>query len=135
MSFATARRDIEKRMDANWATTVIAWDNVDFQPPRDDYWVRFSIAENNTDRKNIGATGTFRHFGMIFIQIYAPKNQGTNVVRGHADSIASIFRDARFNGIVCQEAEVTNVGLVDSHPYYQVNLSIPFYWDGVYTAS
>jgi len=140
MSFATARRDIEKRFDANWASTLIAWDNVNFVPPKDDHWVRFSIRDGSVQRKNIGAAGTFRHFGIIFVQLYAPKDTGTQVLRGYADDVAGIFRDARFNGVVCQEAELTNIGVTKasalssgSLPYYQINISIPFYWDGTYT--
>jgi len=133
MSFATVRRDIEKRFDTNWATTVVKWDNVDFTPPKGNYWVDFSIRDGATNRKNIGAQGTFRHFGFISAQIYAPKGTGTQTIREHADSIASIFRDVKFNGITCQEAEVVNVG--EQGPYYQMNLIVPFYWDGTYTAT
>jgi len=132
MSFATARRDIELRLRDNWATTTIAYDNVAFETPAGDTaWVAVRVFEDTSARITIGNPGVHRQSGLIAIYIYVPQNTGTQVARGYADDIAAIFRDKQFNGITCREASVTNVG--DFEQWYQVNVTIPFYWDGTYT--
>ena len=131
MSFATARRDIEKRLSDNWATTKIGHDNVDFTPPNDDYWVKLRIFEDTANRMNIGTPGVHRVSGTIVVEINGPLNQGTQIIRGYADTIAAIFRDAQFNGITCREAVPANVGEVNG--WYRYNVSIAFYYDGRYS--
>ena len=134
MSLATARRDIEKRLDANWATTVIAWDNVNFIPPdaaAGNSWIRLSILDGEAIRMNLGNPGIHRQTGLITIEIFAPLSEGTDTVRGYADTIASIFRDKQFNGITCREASPENLG--ENNGWYQMNINIPFFWDGTYT--
>jgi len=130
MSFATARRDIEKRMFDNWATTRIAVDNIDFEPPNNEAWVRLQIFENESQRMTIGNPGIHRTIGLIAISIFVPEGTGTQVARTYADTIAAIFRDVQFNGITCRESTVTNAGNYES--WYQVNVTTEFYWDGTY---
>lgn len=131
MSFATARRDLEKRMADNWATTEIAYDNVDFTTPEDQSWVAFRIFEEDTNRINVGMPGHHRVTGNIIIEINVPVNTGTHIARGYADDIAGIFREAQFNGITMREAKVTNAGIVNG--WYRVDVLIPFYWTGIYS--
>lgn len=132
MSFATARRDIEKRLDSNWALTQIAYDNVPFTPPKDQSWVSLRIFEDDVRRVNIGNPGVHRVSGTISISLYAPENTGTKEIRENADLLADIFRDKQFNGITCREASLSTGILKDG--WYMMILSIPFYWDGVYSA-
>ena len=132
MSFATARRDIEGRLTANWATTSIAYDNVPFKTPSDSTsWVRLRIFEENVTRLNIGNPGTHRVSGLIVVEIFVPQGRGTQTVRGYADTIAAVFRDQQFSGITCREATPRSVGEYEG--WWQYNVSVPFYWDGVYS--
>jgi hypothetical protein len=132
MSFATARRDIENRMNDNWATTPIAWDNVHFNPPENgDPWVAFHIYEDATNRITIGNPGVHRISGTIVINIMVKENSGTAEARGYADTIGAIFRDAVFSGITCREVTLTPAGV--NNGWYQLNLTIPFQWDGTYS--
>jgi len=131
MSFETVRRDITTRFATNWATTGIAWQNQKFTPPDGTAWVRFSVLEGDTGRINIGNPGHHRHVGMITVQIFVPHGTGTKTAREYAATIATIFRDQQFNGITCREASLAQVGEVEN--WYQMNLTIPFYWDGAYS--
>jgi len=130
MSFETARRDIEGRFDTNWVTTVKAFDNVDFKPPEGAAWTRIKIFEEDTQRINIGTPGVHRVSGMIVVEIFVPKGTGTATARDYAGQIATIFRDAQFNGVLCREAVPRNVG--DYKGWYQFNVVTRFQWDGVY---
>lgn len=132
MSFATTRRDIEQRFVDNWATTIISFDNVPFNKPENDTeWVYFRIFENPSQRITLSRRSVHRATGLIAVQIYVAKNTGTQLARSYADTIAAIFRDQQFNGVTCQEASVTNVG--DFENWYQVNVTIPYYVDAVYS--
>jgi len=131
MSIATARRDIELRMEANWATTRIAMANMPFtKPASGESWVKIRVFEDRATRTNIGRDAVHRYSGTIAVEIYVPQKTGTGTIRGYADTIAEIFRDQQFNGITCEEARVVPVG--DFEGWYQMNVTVPFYWDGRY---
>jgi len=131
MSYSTARRDIEKRLQNNWATTEVAYDNVDFdEPKQSDSWIRLRVFEDSSNRINIGKKGVHRQAGTIALEIYIPRNTGTKLIQDHADALAGLFRDAQFNGITCREASLSING--DFNGWYQGTLTIPFHWDGIY---
>jgi len=131
MSFETIRRDIYKRLQDNWATTEIAFPNIPFaDPSQDDTWIAIKLFEDNVNRINIGEPALHRHNGTIGLEINVPKNTGTKTGRGHADTLATLFREAQFNGITCREPNITEIGDVEG--WYRLTVAIPFYWDGSY---
>ncbi len=130
MSLATARRDIQNRLNDNWGSLEIAWENVPFEPPADGF-VEMRITEDNVRRLNIGTPGHHRVTGLIIMMIRVPKNTGTQVVREYADQIGAIFRDQEFNGILCREAVPTNIGERDG--WYRYDVSVRYQWDGIYS--
>ena len=93
MSLATARRDIETRIQSNWATTPVAFDNAPYRPRAGTPWVRVHIFEEDVNRLNIGTPGYHRVVGLIVMSIYVPVETGTQVARGYADTLAALFRD------------------------------------------
>lgn len=123
MSWSTEREDIEGRLDTNWSTTPIAFQNVDFDPPDNSEWVRLSILNGETVYNTLG--GGLEHLGVIMMQIFSPKNIGTATVRGYADTLAGIFENAEFNDVICRAASIDNIGVVND--WYQVNVNIPYY--------
>lgn len=131
MSLATARRDIEKRLADNWGTTPIAYDGVPFDPPADAAWIRLQILDGDAFRVNIGQPGVHRQTGVIMIQIYTPTETGSNTARQYADTLSALFRDITFNGITCRTPNPFNIG--DTGGWYQFNVAIPYYYDGVYS--
>ena len=134
MSSEAARRDIEKRFTSNWATTVIAYDNVKFNKPEPDVsWCRLRIEETNVDRTNVGLPGKHRTYGDIIIEIYTPIGTGTRISKQYSDTIAEIFRDVQFSGITCREATPITVG--EASGWWQVNLFIPFFYTATFSPS
>lgn len=133
MSFATVTRDIEARLAANWATTVIDMnENADFTPPGyDTPYVKLRILNESTERKNIGNPGLHRTMGTIAVNVFTPKNTGTRTGQGYAETIGALFRDQQFNGITCREAHVTDIGEYEGR--WQTNVLIPFYWDALHS--
>jgi len=125
MSFQAERASIEGRLSDNWVTTPIAYDNVSFDAPDNSAWVRLGII--NGASKYRALEGKKRHAGVIIIQLFAPKNQGSNLLRGYADTIAAIFEGVNFDTVTCRNASLLNVGI--SQEWYQMNLSIPYWRD------
>lgn len=125
MSFAAERASIEGRMAANWATTPIAYDNVDFDPPNASAWVRLNILNGDTAYRAL--EGKKRYSGMIVVQCFAPKNSGTETLRGYADSIGTVFEDQIFDDVVCRAAILTTVR-TDAN-WHQINVTIPYWRD------
>ena len=131
MSLATARRDIEKRLQDNWGTTPIAVDDIPFSPPKESAWVRLRILDGDAFRVNIGQPGVHRQTGTIMLMIHTPVGTGSNTARQYADTLSELFRDITFNGITCRTPTPYNVGEVAG--WYRFNVMIPYYYDGVYS--
>lgn len=137
MSLATARRDIEKRIANNWATTPLAFDNAPYSPHDGEPWVRCQIFEEDVRRLNIGNPGYHRVVGLIVLSIYVPVSTGTQLARTYADALAELFRDQQFNGILCREVVPATIGEVtvrgSESGWYQYDINVRFQWEGVYS--
>jgi hypothetical protein len=133
MSFSTVIRDIEARLVANWATTVIDINpNVDFETPaHDDAYIKLRVFNESTNRVNVGQPGIHRTRGTIIVQVFTPLNSGTRLAMTHGDTIAEIFRDVQFSGITCREAHIEDIGEFEGR--WQTNIVVPFFWDGRHT--
>lgn len=125
MSFDSERAAIEGRLKANWTTTSIDYENVEFNPPNDSSWVRLNIINGTSGYRTIN--NGIRRPGVIVVQIFAPINEGTKTIKGYADTILAIFQNQTFSGIVCNVASVEKVA--PSNVWQQVNVSIPFWRD------
>lgn len=130
MTFAVCAKDIETRFSANWTATRWTTDGDNsFKPPINSAWVRLVMVDGLTDQISLGNAPRFRHYGTIVFQIYVPESSGARVARTHADTIAVIFRNKYFGNpiISCGSPRLTNIG--ENQGWYQINLSVPFYWD------
>jgi len=125
MSWVSERASIEGRLNTNWSTTNIAYDNVDFDPPNNTAWVRLTILNGETLYRTIEAKK--RHTGVIVIQVFCPKNQGSNTGKGYADTLAGIFEDSSFDDVVCRTASIENLGY--HQDWHQLNVTIPYWRD------
>lgn len=124
MSFDALRAAIEQRMSDNWVVTDIAYPNVAFDAPK-DAWVRLNILQGETVRRNINAQKKYQ--GVIIVQVFTLLGTGTMLGRSLADDVVALFEDARFSGVVCEIASLTDAG--PSEDWHQINVSIPFYLD------
>ena len=125
MSYEAERASIEGRLSAGWATTAIAYDNVAFSAQDNAAWIRLNIVNGDSGYRVLESKK--RHTGVIIIQMFAPKNQGSGVLRGYADTLATLFEDQKFDDVVCRNASLTNAGI--SNEWHQMNLTIPFWRD------
>ena len=134
MSFEDERKAIESRMQANWATTPIQWENVPFAETQAIH-VKFAVVSGEGSQASLGDSPRYRWPGLISIKIMAPENTGTVVAMQYADSIGTIFRRQAFaagaNGrIICGTPSVI-IGGIDKG-WYQVLVLTPFSRDKVF---
>ena len=124
MSFEALRDSIEARFDTNWATTPVAYENVDFTPP-DGPWVRLTIIIGQGQTAGIDGTNpTVRDTGLISIQLFVPAGTGTKLADGYIDSLVAIYEHTRFDGILAYTASPVPLGVTDG--WHQTNITIPF---------
>ena len=126
--FEDIRAAIEQRLNANWSTTDIAWDNVEYNPTANTAFIRLIVDEADTRQITLSNNSPcHRAIGLIHIMIMVPTNTGTATARGYADSLADIYRNADFSDIKCLSPRIRRVGDVGEH--YQYSLLIPFTYD------
>lgn len=133
MSYEQNRKDIQGFFSTNFTTLnsdKIAWDNVGFSIPEDkSEWVRVSIQNNVSNYVSIGPNRRTRRRGIVFIQIFVPENSETLVCSQIIDDIVNIFETKILSGTVFQSPNVREIGA--SRGWFQVNISVPFYFDDI----
>lgn len=126
------------RLNTQWAsTTPIAWPNRPFTPPA-GAWIRPTLRAADAARKEIGVAGsrTFRHYGLLLIQVFAPEGTGDGVARGHAETLCGIFRAVSAGGITYEgptgEAPTARDDGVDGNGWYMWTVTVPYTRDSLY---
>lgn len=132
MGFSTVSRDIEQRINDNWISTKIAYENVPLNPKPDptDSWIQVKVFDDVSTRITIGAGGTHRQTGTLVIEIYTPLNEGNRSAKDYGDTLAALFRDVQFNGLTFREANVITAGQQEG--WFKVNMITSFFWDAQY---
>jgi hypothetical protein len=124
MSFSQERVDIETRLNTGWVTTVIAWDNVPFVPTPGTSWIRCTILPSTAEALEFGTDTLKQYSGIIDIGIFTPRDIGSAVARGYADTLVSLFDMETFGSVECDEASAQNLG-IDGN-WYHVSVTIPY---------
>lgn len=136
MSYKQELLDIQSRFDTQFAAAKpgvpIAYENIEFTPPDNAYWVRLYILNGDANQISLGAAKSLHRFvGVIVVQVFGPANEGEAGVRDVADAVANIFRAVDFgSGITCRSPTYTRVGVQGA--YFQGNVSAPFYRDELF---
>lgn len=104
-----------------------------FVPPTEAAWARFSIVQAEAAQIEIGGINNqSRREGMVFVQVFVPKDTGDSAARGHCDVAAQIFMsnsqittdDGR---VIFRKPVIRDIGATGAH--YQFNVAIPYLYD------
>ena len=107
--------------------TDIATVNVKFDTEnRDLEWVRLSVTPSQNYQQTLGGKGTrkFQRTGIITVQIFVPIQTNILVSTSLSDEVLSIFEGEKFNGVVCNNSNVTPIGR--DGKWYQTNVNIDY---------
>jgi hypothetical protein len=127
--FEEVRKCVEVKFKADWpglSTNVpYVFDNVPVPTPQPKTFVRVSLRMGRPVNHTIGTRRIPKHPGVLFCQIFTPKNDGSAPSRRLADFAKSIFEFQQFRqGNVTvdfgEPGELQEVG--DRADYYQENL-------------
>lgn len=104
--YAGAVAAIRARLEANWTTTPIAFQNEappePWPPVADDGstrpWVFLEVIGTLSEVHAFGATGgkVWRYLGLIHVHVIVPLGVGAPLAQQYAVSIGEIFRGAKF---------------------------------------
>lgn len=118
-------------------TTDIKWPNVGavFDPEGEfrgtrlgKEWFQFSALYALTQRADLGdASARQRHIGSIIVNVFTPLGGGLQRAYDLADTIRSMG-DATVSEVIYRTATVTRSP--DNNGWHQVNVTVPFQWDG-----
>lgn len=127
MATSALRSTVEGRIQANWTTTPVDYDNARFTVPA-TAWIKVIIAENNSKQAELGGNVKRRRaLGVIYADVYAPVGRGGNEARVLADSFAALFRDFKSANLTCDEPSVRTMG--EKNGWYQMTVNIPYRYD------
>lgn len=141
MNFDQAESDIRKFFDAAWTAAfpnpatppTIAWPDIEFTIPESQTWVRFNCQENDGRQVSMGDPGNnrFRHFGLVTIQVFQPRGEGSIDARDKATAALGAFMGAQTTGgVTFIDVSARQIG-DDGHGFYQINVLAPFWYDEV----
>ena len=133
MSLTTITQAVRNRFDELFIDAPVipvAWDNAVFDSTGVERWARISILPNTTSVVSFGQDPCYREFGLISVQIFAPKDEGTFEAYRIADLIIEIFKFKTFDGVVTGAPETARVGLKDDDTgnWFQVNVFFEYYF-------
>lgn len=141
MSHATLNQLVESRLASQWgATTPIRYENVEFTQPSSGSWISVAVKESDSRKITLGSGAQVeRTIGTIFVEIFTPVGGGSGVARGYADTIKTIFRDYRVQGLHVYRGEFVPVGekyytnsgtgVPATSQQYQAFVGFPFRYD------
>jgi len=98
------RATLEGYVDTNWTSTPIAWDEVPYSPAAGTSFIKVHV--DPAGAEIISMPRGHRYFGVFFIDIYCPRNQGTATIRGYADEVADMFLNQNISGILLRNMTI-----------------------------
>jgi len=131
VDFRDAELKVQQRFNTQWGgKTAVDWENVHFDPQQHDEFVRFRVLQGESALAGLGGTTKMhRHPGVIVVSVFGQRDEGTKPTLDRADDVVAIFRDVSADEILYRSPSVQKVGAVEGG-WYQVNVNIPFQWDG-----
>lgn len=132
-TFDAAAGILRERLADNFSAYPIAWPNADFTPPVDGSstqrpYIAFHALEGEAFRVGgTGRTSTYRHPGIVRIQIFTPLNTGDGLSREIADTLATIFRKFDQEGVRCLAPYYSTVGR--DAGMWLATMTVPFQYD------
>ena len=116
----------DSRLQDNWSTTEIAFDNDDSYEKGSTPWVRAVLIPSLTT--NADLQGLERHYGIYRVSVFVPLNSGTYYAYEYANQIRELFSNTTIDGIVCYASEIRRVG-DDGNGWFMLNVLINFWAD------
>ena len=120
------------RFVAQWGTTTrIAFDNEEFEEPRDTPWVRLTVRHTARGQETMGRPGNrkFRASATVLVQVYTRTNVGVKQGDALAVQAMDVFEGVSFSGLDFNDGFVRETG--PSGKWYQHVAEIEFDYEEI----
>ncbi len=96
-----------------------------------DLWVRLSVKPGESEQQDIGGSTAVRQrtIGVVIAQVFSPLDVGDKPARDLAELIRAALGRKRDGKVQFRVAAIETIGR--SEPWWQVNVTVPFYEDEV----
>ena len=95
-----------------------------FEPPENDIWAKITVKNAGSFIVEIGSEPTTRTTGIVFIQLFAPLNTGTDALSQIADKWAAHMQFHKANSLEMRAASILDAG--DDGRFYQYSVNVPY---------
>ena len=134
MNYQEADAAIKKYFAEQWNNaTQVAYDDVKFDPPNGQTWLRLSLKMVDGGQASTGAPGSnkFRKSGILTASVFTPGNQGGIEAMTTAQQVVDIFEaKPRINGVLFTDVRAVTIG-PDGAGWYQINVKADFQFDTI----
>lgn len=111
-----------------WTTTPVAYDNVPFDIPQGQSWLRCSVRPGMATGDEAGDNGVALRSGATLVQVFTPVNTGSQDGGALAGQVEALFRKTTLPGsIYCEEPYTTEVGVDKDSSMYLHLVSVPWW--------
>lgn len=96
-----------------------------FEPPANEIWAKITVKNAGSFIAEIGSKPSTRTTGIVYIQLFAPLNTGTDLISQMADKWASHMQFHKKDDLELREASIIDVSTY-GELYYQYNVNISY---------
>ncbi|WP_180175963.1 phage tail terminator-like protein [Acinetobacter sp. YH12025] len=98
-------------------------DGKPFEPPANEIWAKVTVKNAGSFIAEIGSKPSTRTTGIVYIQLFAPLNTGTDLISQMADKWAEHMQFHKKDDLELREASIIDVS-THGELYYQYNVNI-----------
>lgn len=96
-----------------------------FEPPANEIWAKVTVKNAGSFISEIGSKPSTRTTGIVYIQLFAPLNTGTDLISQMADKWAEHMQFHKKDELELREASIIDVSTY-GELYYQYNVNISY---------
>lgn len=100
-------------------------DGKPFEPPENDIWAKVTVKNAGSFIAEIGSKPSTRTTGIVYIQLFAPLNTGTDLLSQMADKWAEHMQFYKVGDLELREASIIDVSTL-GELYYQYNMNVAY---------
>ena len=109
--FEADRVSIESHLNTNYSSTVVDWDNVEFDQLQYSEYLSCFIRPGKANLTSVGgAQRNYARQGQLVLMIFTKLGQGSKRSNEIADTLVSIFQGKQIDDVLFKSFELTNVG-------------------------
>ncbi len=90
-TYTDIRNVIEPYLSEYWTVTQIHWPNTSFAPPEAQPWIQPAILPGRVEAATLGTGGSNHVPGLLHINVFVPKAQGTETAWTLVDGLRALF--------------------------------------------